>query len=267
VAALGGAQIIFYPTAIGNIMDQGEPAEGDWHDAWETVQRGHAISNSICVAAVNRVGREESLSFWGSSFVSDSFGNIVAKASGDREEVLLADLDLAKNKSVREGWGFFRNRRPDLYWPIIEMVKEPAPQIKAREAMMEEVDRKDALCLVDTPLQLGFHMPAEWEPDTQVPSLWIFRDDQVDAELLAFGSDAFHVYRRILHTRHERKVSRFLAACPNTGATVKRMSRMANTAEYRFFMVSSLDCVRNVCTLQWRTETSPRARAKIPKNG
>ena len=56
VAALGGAQIIFYPTAIGNIMDQGEPAEGDWHDAWETVQRGHAISNSICVAAVNRVG-------------------------------------------------------------------------------------------------------------------------------------------------------------------------------------------------------------------
>jgi agmatine deiminase len=172
VAALGGAQIIFYPTAIGNIMDQGEPAEGDWHDAWETVQRGHAISNSICVAAVNRVGREESLSFWGSSFVSDSFGNIVAKASDDREEVLLADLDLAKNKSVREGWGFFRNRRPDLYWPIIEMVKEPAPQIKAREAMMEEVDRKDALCLVDTPLQLGFHMPAEWEEHEAIWLSW-----------------------------------------------------------------------------------------------
>ena len=128
VAALGGAQIIFYPTAIGNIIDPEEPSEDDWHDAWETVQRGHAISNSICVAAVNRVGKEEGLCFWGSSFVADSFGNIVAKASSEREEVLLADLDLAKNQAVREGWGFFRNRRPDLYWPIIEMVKEPGPE-------------------------------------------------------------------------------------------------------------------------------------------
>ena len=100
-----------------------DPAEGDWHDAWETVQRGHAIANSVCVAAANRVGWEEDLKFWGSSFVCDSFGKIVARASSSEEEVLIAELDLAKNELVREGWGFFRNRRPDVYWPLIEMVK------------------------------------------------------------------------------------------------------------------------------------------------
>ena len=124
VAALGGAQIIFYPTAIGWIKGEEDPAEGDWHDAWETVQRGHAIANSVCVAAANRVGREEDLLFWGSSFVCDSFGKILARASSSEEEVLVVELDLAKNEAVREGWGFFRNRRPDVYWPIIEMVQE-----------------------------------------------------------------------------------------------------------------------------------------------
>ena len=74
VAALRGAEIIFYPTAIGWIKGEEDPAEGDWHDAWETVQRSHAIANSVYVAAVNRVGREEDLLFWGSSFVCDSFG-------------------------------------------------------------------------------------------------------------------------------------------------------------------------------------------------
>lgn len=183
VAALGGAQIIFYPTAIGNIIAQRESAEDDWHDAWETVQRGHAISNSVCVAAVNRVGREEGLCFWGSSFVADSFGNIVAKASQDREEVLLADLDLAKNRAIREGWGFFRNRRPETYWPIIEMVKESSPgeagkgktkaDMKAdTKAGMKTGIKPEDLCLVDTPLQLGFHMPAEWEEHEAIWLSW-----------------------------------------------------------------------------------------------
>ena len=81
VAALRGAEIIFYPTAIGWIKGEEDPAEGDWHDAWETVQRSHAIANSVCVAAANRVGREEDLVFWGSSFVCDPFGKILARAS------------------------------------------------------------------------------------------------------------------------------------------------------------------------------------------
>ncbi len=123
LAALQGAQIIFYPTAIGWIQGVEDSAEGDWHDAWETVQRGHAIANSVYVAAANRVGWEEDLKFWGSSFVCDSFGKIVARASSSEEEVLISELDLVKNELVREGWGFFRNRRPDIYWPLIEMVK------------------------------------------------------------------------------------------------------------------------------------------------
>ena len=88
------------------------------------MQRSHAIANSVCVAAANRVGREEDLVFWGSSFVCDPFGKILARASSSEEEVLVVELDLAKNEAVREGWGFFRNRRPDVYWPIIEMVQE-----------------------------------------------------------------------------------------------------------------------------------------------
>ena len=113
ICVLKGADIIFYPTAIGWIKGV-EPVEGNWHNAWETVQRGHAIANGIHVAAVNRVGEEEKLKFWGGSFVCDSFGNIISKAS-DKEEVLVAEVDLNKNKIVRDGWGFLRNRRPKTY--------------------------------------------------------------------------------------------------------------------------------------------------------
>jgi len=112
---LMGADIIFYPTAIGWIKGLEDPAEGDWRVAWETVQRGHAISNGIYVAAVNRWGTEGDLTFWGSSFVCDSFGNIVARAASDRDEVVIADVSLELNEKVRSGWGFLRNRRPDMY--------------------------------------------------------------------------------------------------------------------------------------------------------
>ena len=109
-----GAEIIFYPTAIGWIGGVRDTWEGDWRDAWETVQRGHAIANGVHLAAVNRVGTEGDLQFWGSSFVADSFGNIIAKA-GEEEEVLLTDISPEKNEEVRKGWGFLRNRRPDTY--------------------------------------------------------------------------------------------------------------------------------------------------------
>ncbi|MCP3677663.1 MAG: carbon-nitrogen hydrolase, partial [Deltaproteobacteria bacterium] len=111
---LMGADIIFYPTAIGNIEGH-NPPEGDWHDTWETVQRGHAIANGIHIAAVNRVGREGRLSFWGGSFISDAFGNVIGRASRDEEEVLIVRADLSMNGRIREEWGFLRNRRPDAY--------------------------------------------------------------------------------------------------------------------------------------------------------
>ncbi|OGS46903.1 MAG: hypothetical protein A3J79_04815 [Elusimicrobia bacterium RIFOXYB2_FULL_62_6] len=116
--ALKGAELLFYPTAIGDIAGH-RPKEGDWRDSWVTIQRSHAIANSVHVAAVNRTGREGRLKFWGSSFVADAFGKVVKSASKDREEVLLCPVDLAKNRSVREGWGFMRNRRPDCYGGLV----------------------------------------------------------------------------------------------------------------------------------------------------
>jgi agmatine deiminase len=119
INALKGAEIIFYPTAIGNIKGDNS-ADGDWHDAWKTVQRAHAIANGVHVAAVNRVGIEEELKFWGGSFVCDSFGMILKEASGTEEETLVVKVDLAKNQRIQEGWGFLRNRRPDTYKALAE---------------------------------------------------------------------------------------------------------------------------------------------------
>lgn len=116
LATLQGADIIFYPTAIGWIRGH-DSKDGDWHDAWQTVQRGHAIANGTHVCAVNRVGIEGELQFWGGSFACDSFGKILAKA-GSEEQTLVVPLDLSMNERIREGWGFLRNRRPDAYGPI-----------------------------------------------------------------------------------------------------------------------------------------------------
>src|SRR3989338_11305428 len=92
---LEGADIIFYPTAIGNII--GYNAEGDWHSAWETVQRGHAIANSVHVVGINRTGKEDRMSFFGQSFVSDPFGKILKRAGKNKDEVLVAKIDLSRN--------------------------------------------------------------------------------------------------------------------------------------------------------------------------
>ena len=114
INALKGAEIIFYPTAIGYIKDQNS-SDDDWHDAWKTVQRAHAIANGVHVAAVNRVGKEGQLKFWGGSFVCDSFGKVLGEASYTKEEALIVKVDLSKNKQIQEGWGFLKNRRPDTY--------------------------------------------------------------------------------------------------------------------------------------------------------
>jgi agmatine deiminase len=119
ICTLQGADIIFYPTAIGYI--KGHTSEdGDWHDAWRTVQRASAIVNGVHITAVNRVGEEGELEFWGGSFVCDSFGKVLAEASTTKEEVLITKVDLSKNKKIQEGWGFLRNRRPETYKLLLE---------------------------------------------------------------------------------------------------------------------------------------------------
>ncbi len=113
--ALAGAQILFYPTAIGWQFDEGEGVDAAQHDAWETMQRAHAIANGVFVVAVNRVGREGGIRFWGQSFVSDPFGRVLARASSSEEEVLVVDCDLRLVERVRRNWPFLRDRRIDAY--------------------------------------------------------------------------------------------------------------------------------------------------------
>jgi predicted amidohydrolase len=122
VNALMGADIVFYPTAIGLVrgMDQDE---GDWQQGWENVMRGHAIANGMVIVAVNRVGCEDQMKFWGGSFVIDAFGKTLVRAGHD-EQVVLASVDLDHGRRVREGWRFFYNRRPDQYGKMVEIVSE-----------------------------------------------------------------------------------------------------------------------------------------------
>jgi N-carbamoylputrescine amidase len=117
LCALSGAQILFYPTAIGFQEIDSEFAKKQ-HSAWETIQRSHAIANGLFVASVNRVGQEDAISFWGQSFVSDPFGEITAKAGSESDQILLAECDFSKNEETRQNWPFFRDRRIDSYSPI-----------------------------------------------------------------------------------------------------------------------------------------------------
>ena len=123
LTALAGAQILFYPTAIG--WHPGEKTEFGvrQHNSWETIQRSHAIANGCYVAAPNRVGLEapdggEGIEFWGQSFVADPSGQIVGKASSSEEEILIVDADLAALDTQRTHWPFFRDRRIDAYGDI-----------------------------------------------------------------------------------------------------------------------------------------------------
>ena len=118
LTALQGAQIILYPTAIGwNDSEKKSVAEAQLQ-AWETVQRGHAIANGAFVAAVNRIGREGSLTFWGSSFVSSPFGEVLARANRNREEVMIVKCNLDEIDETRQSWPFLRDRRIDAYSAI-----------------------------------------------------------------------------------------------------------------------------------------------------
>src|SRR3989441_2842010 len=121
LTALQGAAILFYPTAIGWHPHEKEAFGAAQRDAWRTIQRSHAIANGVYVAAVNRVGREEpgpegaGLEFWGTSFLADPFGVVVAEASTDKEEIVVGEVDLARLEDVRRNWPFLRDRRIDAY--------------------------------------------------------------------------------------------------------------------------------------------------------
>ncbi|MGE0680813.1 MAG: carbon-nitrogen hydrolase [Candidatus Binatia bacterium] len=115
LTALSGAQILFYPTAIGWHLAEATEERQAQHQAWELIQRSHAIANGVYVAAVNRVGQESGLQFWGSSFVSDPFGRLVARASHNDEETLVVSCDLTRLDTVRQNWPFLRDRRIDAY--------------------------------------------------------------------------------------------------------------------------------------------------------
>ena len=115
LASLDGAQILFYPTAIGWIPNEPRAVAENQREAWEVIQRSHAVANGVYVAAVNRVGREGKLKFWGNSFIAGPFGEVVARAGGAREEILIAKCDLDRIEQTRQGWPFLRDRRIDAY--------------------------------------------------------------------------------------------------------------------------------------------------------
>jgi N-carbamoylputrescine amidase len=129
LTALQGANVLFYPTAIGWHPAEKEEFGKSQHDAWRTIQRAHAIANGVYVGVVNRVGKENGdvrgnaakgagLEFWGGSFLCDPFGVVIAEASHDKEEILIGEIDLARIEDVRRNWPFLRDRRIDTYAPI-----------------------------------------------------------------------------------------------------------------------------------------------------
>lgn len=131
LTALQGANVLFYPTAIGWHPDEKAKYGEAQYDAWQTIQRAHAIANGVYVAVPNRVGFEtgnirgneapgKGLEFWGGSFIADPFGRVVAKAPHDREDILVVEVDLRRIENVRRNWPFWRDRRVDAYAPITQ---------------------------------------------------------------------------------------------------------------------------------------------------
>ncbi len=137
LTTLQGANVLFYPTAIGWHPDEKAAFGHAQHDAWHTIQRSHAIANGVYVAVVNRVGHEHGdvrgnrvpgagLEFWGGSFIADPFGRVIAQASHDKEEILTAEVDVALIEETRRHWPFLRDRRVDAYSGITQRFLDAA---------------------------------------------------------------------------------------------------------------------------------------------
>ena len=122
LTSLMGAEILFFPTAIGWATSQDEATNTEQYNAWQTIQRSHAIANGVHVVSVNRVGFEQdgAMKFWGGSFVSNPFGTLLSKASHENEEVVVTEIDLDKTDSYRTHWPFMRDRRIDSYGEIVK---------------------------------------------------------------------------------------------------------------------------------------------------
>ena len=119
ITALKGAEILFYPTAIGWANNQTEEVNKEQYSAWQTIQQSHAIANGVHVVSVNRTGNEGDMIFWGGSFVSNPFGTVLYEASHDKEEIHVQEIDLNKTNEYRIHWPFLRDRRIDTYKPIL----------------------------------------------------------------------------------------------------------------------------------------------------
>ncbi len=120
ITALMGAEILFYPTAIGWATAQTEDVNSEQYNGWQTIQRSHAVANAVHVVSVNRTGFEQNgaMKFWGGSFVANPFGRVLYQASHENEETAVVELDLAKTDFYRTHWPFLRDRRIDSYQPI-----------------------------------------------------------------------------------------------------------------------------------------------------
>jgi len=115
LTALRGAEVIFYPTANGWLEGEEDEVNRKQHISWETVQRGHAVANGCYIAAINRVGKESNITFWGQSFIVDPQGEVICRASIEKEENLICEIDLGENEHQRRYWPFLRDRRIDAY--------------------------------------------------------------------------------------------------------------------------------------------------------
>ena len=149
ITALEGASLLFYPTAIGWHPAEKQQYGSAQYEAWQIIQRAHAIANGVYVAAVNRVGMEygdirgnratgAGLEFWGGSFLADPFGRLIAQASHDREEILIGEVDLKHLEDTRRNWPFLRDRRIDSYAPIVERFLDQSPANRSGAAKSPE---------------------------------------------------------------------------------------------------------------------------------
>jgi len=188
IVSLMGAEIIFYPTAIGDIPSCQK--EGEWQDSWETMQRSHAIANGVHVAAINRCGTEGDIRFFGGSFVCDAFGTVLSRAGSD-EEILIVKIDIGMNQEIQESWGFFRNRRPETYSLISQPIREPGPD-------------SVSLTLHDTPRNRGYSMPAEWELHDAVWLSW--PHNSLTFPTLSAVEDAYVGFIKAVHQSEEVRV-------------------------------------------------------------
>jgi N-carbamoylputrescine amidase len=120
ITSLKGAEILFYPTAIGWAQSQDGETNRQQYQAWQTVQRGHSVANGVFVVAVNRTGSEGAMNFWGGSFVSDPMGDLLYQAPHHQETIHVQEIDLARIDEIRVHWPFLRDRRIDSYEPILK---------------------------------------------------------------------------------------------------------------------------------------------------